>query len=82
MTWALIVIGIMVFVLPQAGGVWWKSLLFGAFFGFVVYGVYDLTNYAVLKDFPGIMVVVDMAWGATICGVCSLILSKLTKWFH
>jgi uncharacterized membrane protein len=36
----------------------------GALFGFVSYATYDLTNYATMKDFPLIVALVDMAWGA------------------
>lgn len=31
--------------------------------GLVAYGTYDLTNWAVLRDWPAILVPVDMAWG-------------------
>jgi len=36
----------------------------GALFGLVSYATYDLTNYATMKDFPLIVALVDMAWGA------------------
>jgi uncharacterized membrane protein len=40
-----------------------SSLLHGALLGFVVYGVYDFTNRAVLDAYPVAMVVVDIMWG-------------------
>ncbi|OGB78247.1 hypothetical protein A2296_01750, partial [candidate division CPR3 bacterium RIFOXYB2_FULL_35_8] len=43
-------------------------LLSGMFFGLVSYATYDLTNYATIKDWPFIIVVVDLAWGAIISG--------------
>jgi uncharacterized membrane protein len=36
----------------------------GAFLGLLAYGTYDLTNMATLKNWPLILTVVDMVWGA------------------
>ena len=35
----------------------------GAALGFVCYGVYDLTNWAVLKGWPSYIVAMDWVWG-------------------
>lgn len=51
-----------------------QVLLNSAFLGLVCYGIYDLTNRAVLENFPLKMVVVDMVWGTllfTLVGLCS-----------
>lgn len=37
-----------------------------AFFGFVTYATYDLTNYATLKGFPFKIVVIDLIWGTVL----------------
>lgn len=42
------------------------ALLFGALFGLVCYATYDLTNLAVAKDWPVLVTIVDLAWGATL----------------
>ncbi len=42
------------------------ALLYGAFFGLATYAAYDLTNLALAKDFPTIVAVVDLAWGAVL----------------
>lgn len=70
-TWALLVGGIYLFVLPLSKGArtLTSALVWGAVYGFVVYGVYELTNLATLKDWPFIVTVVDMTWGACVCGV-------------
>ena len=34
-----------------------------ALLGFTMYGVFDLTNRAILEHYPMPMVVVDMMWG-------------------
>ncbi|MCO6185258.1 DUF2177 family protein [Rhizobium sp. L1K21] len=38
----------------------------GALMGLVAYGTYDLTNMATMSDWPLIVTVVDMIWGAAI----------------
>lgn len=43
-----------------------RAVTTGALFGFVTYAAYDLTNLAVLRGFPVIVAVVDLAWGAAI----------------
>ena len=42
------------------------ALTRGAFFGLVTYATYDLTNLAVAKDWPLLITIVDMAWGAAL----------------
>jgi uncharacterized membrane protein len=44
-------------------GSWSRALVAGAIFGFVAYATWDLTNLAVLADFPSSIVPIDMAWG-------------------
>jgi uncharacterized membrane protein len=39
------------------------AVLFGALFGFFTYATYDLTNWATLRDWPPLIVFVDIAWG-------------------
>ncbi|MAF89994.1 MAG: hypothetical protein CL674_01885 [Bdellovibrionaceae bacterium] len=40
-----------------------KALLSAAIFGLMIFGVFDLTNLALLKSYPIKFVVVDMLWG-------------------
>lgn len=70
LVYAILVVGLVTFVLPKAtsaltGAAW------GVLFGLVTYGTYDLTCQAVIRDWPVTMTAVDMAWGATICGLTS-----------
>lgn len=59
--------------LPAARqGSWKKAALNGAILGLVAYGTYDLTNHATLRDWPLIVVIVDMAWGAFVTSVMAL----------
>lgn len=39
----------------------------GALLGLVIYGVYDLTNYATLTDYPLSYAAADIAWGTFLC---------------
>lgn len=77
--WALLSVGIVFLVLPRIapGAVWWHALLWGALFGLVVYGTYDFTNYAILKDYPFRFLAVDVLWGTVICGITTLAVSRL-----
>lgn len=64
-------IGLFVFVVQPAlaSGDWKSAAMMGAFFGFVAYATYDLTNLAVIKGFPLNVAVVDMAWGASVSAI-------------
>lgn len=72
--YVIFVIGLAVFVIVPAlqKGEWMHAVLFGALFGFVAYATYDLTNQATLKDWPLIVTVVDMIWGAVIGAAVSV----------
>jgi len=69
------IVGIIIFaVIPgiEAGSLQ-KAILWGALFGFFTYATYDMTNLATLRDWPVLVVVVDIIWGtvlsATVAGV-------------
>lgn len=42
------------------------ALLDGAILGFVAYGTYELTSWAVMRDWSPAMVAADMAWGTVL----------------
>lgn len=67
------VFGLMWFaVRPNAQATGVKSaFMAGAVFGFFIYASYDLTNLALLKDWPLKLSLIDMAWGTTLSGVCA-----------
>lgn len=50
----------------------------GALMGFIIYGVFDMTNLAILKNYPLAFVAPDMAWGAFVFGLVTLITAKFT----
>ena len=45
------------------------AALNGAILGFVAYGTYELTSWAVMRDWHPSMVVADMIWGATVTAI-------------
>jgi uncharacterized membrane protein len=65
-------IGIASFVLPGASSLA-AAAGAGALFGFCVYGVYDLTNFSTLAQYPLAIAVVDTAWGTFATAVCATI---------
>lgn len=73
--YAIFIAGLVVFVISPAieKGSWTHALLLGAFFGFVCYATYDLTNLAVAKDWPLLVTIVDLAWGAVLAASVSTI---------
>ena len=46
---------------------------YGALFGLVVYGVYDFTNYSTLRQWPFVLTLADVAWGAVASAACAAI---------
>jgi uncharacterized membrane protein len=80
LAWTLIPLGIVMFV-NQVSKNKKQSIIYGALFGLILYGVYDLTNYATLANFTLKMLVVDILWGIFICSVSSLLLRIVgEKW--
>ena len=69
----LFIAGLVVFVITPAieKNSWLHALLFGALFGVIAYATYDLTNLATLKDWPLLVTVVDLTWGAVLAASVS-----------
>lgn len=78
--YALMVLGFIVFISPSLSK--WtfrQTVLKSALFGIVVYGVYDFTNLATLRDWPAIVAVVDVLWGAVIYSVTAVIVKMASQ---
>ncbi len=45
----------------------------GAALGFFGYGVYELTNWAMLRDWPAALVPIDWTWGILLTGSCAAV---------
>ena len=68
--YVLLAIGVVVFVVPRAVDAW-SAAKYGALLGLVVYGVYDLTNYSTLTQYPLPITVVDICWGTFATAACA-----------
>ena len=70
----LFIAGLILFVISPAveKRMWLDALLMGALFGLITYATYDLTNLATVKNWPVLVTIVDLAWGATLSASVSL----------
>lgn len=73
--YAIYVLGITYFVSVPAldEGSLPRAALGGAFFGLVAYATWNLTNLAVLRDYPSSIVPIDMAWGTLATGTTATV---------
>ncbi|MCA1780937.1 MAG: DUF2177 family protein [Dermatophilaceae bacterium] len=84
--YTIYVLGITYFVTVPAldEGSLGKAAFGGAFFGLVAYATWNLTNLAVLRDYPSSIVPIDMTWGTVATGVTAvvtyLVCSRLPWW--
>jgi uncharacterized membrane protein len=76
-------LGIVFFVLPRVSQQNFviSSLLWGFLFGIVLYGVYDMTNQSLLRNWPLRVTLVDIFWGGTLCALSSYIAALLDRWY-
>lgn len=51
-----------------------KAILNSALFGFVMYGVFDMTNMAVFSKYELDVALLDMLWGAFLGGIVGIVL--------
>ena len=82
LVYLLIPAGIVTFVSPhlnQSSSIM-QAVGWGAVFGLVLYGVYDLTNLAVLDKWTWRVTIVDVLWGVTLCGTSAGWMHASTCW--
>lgn len=64
----------------QAASSGWEACLWGAALGLFIYGIYDMTNLAILKDYPFQFALADMAWGTFLYALVTWIVGwKLSR---
>ena len=63
-----------------ANNSWRDAVILGSLFGFFTYATYDLTNLATIKDWPLIIVVVDILWGVCLCTLVAYLSFMISKW--
>lgn len=69
--YVLLVCGIVIFALPRAENNHLNALYYGAIFGFVCYGIYDFTNYAIIDKWTLKISIIDLLWGTFLCSMAS-----------
>lgn len=76
--------GLVLFVRPLLGvnATAWQAIGWGALYGLVLYGVYDLTNLAVLEKWTLRMTLADIAWGCVLCGTMSAVMRLVDNWLN
>jgi uncharacterized membrane protein len=52
---------------------WMYAAQYGVLFGFFCYMTYDLTNLAVIRDFPMRLAFVDIVWGSAVTALSATI---------
>ncbi len=69
----LYALGVCIFVVVPALSKqsWLYALQYGALFGLFCYMTYDLTNLAVVKNFPTQLAFIDIAWGSFVTALCA-----------
>jgi uncharacterized membrane protein len=58
-----------------------QIFLTGALVGLMAYGAYDLTNQTTIRDWPVIVTIFDMAWGAFVTGAVATIAVWVARLF-
>ncbi|MBY0328828.1 DUF2177 family protein [Patescibacteria group bacterium] len=80
----LFVTAIMVFVVtPALNGEWslWRVVALGGFLGLALYGTYDLTSNAIIKQWPASITAIDIIWGVCITAIVSLAMVLVSRLF-
>ena len=70
----LLIFGLYYFILKDR-----RSPVDAFIFGFVMYGVYEATNYAILKKWPLHVTFIDTLWGGVLFSLTTIITYYLLK---
>jgi uncharacterized membrane protein len=78
----LIPLGIVLFALPRVADeqLLCSALMWGFVYGIILYGVYDMTNYSVLAQWPPKLAFVDILWGGVVNSLATLAAAYADKW--
>jgi uncharacterized membrane protein len=86
--WAAIVVylaiplGVVLFALPRVSreNLLTSSLFWGFMYGVILYAVYDMTNYSLLKGWPLKVSLVDICWGGVLNASATYAAALLDRW--
>ena len=78
--YVLMVIGLYYFCVYLRSASLWDALRRGAMLGLLMYGVFDLTNYAIIEGWSLPLSVFEILWGMVICGLTAIFMRIVTVW--
>ncbi len=71
-TYILLIFGLNYFIIQKH-----RSVKDAAILGFIIYGVFELTNLALFKNWSLLTVIIDTAWGTTLFALTTSIVYKI-----
>jgi len=57
-----------------------RSLVYAFLLGFIIYGVYETTSYALIKKWSLRLAIIDTVWGGVLFVLATLLSKFLIKW--
>ena len=80
--YAIYIVGLMIFSITPAihRSSLSQAIILGGLYGFFTYATYELTNYALIRDWPAALVPVDIAWGVVLCCIVSACGFTVSRW--
>lgn len=72
---------VFVVIEPNVGSSLTKVFMVGLVVGLMAYATYDLTNQATIKNWPFVVTAIDLAWGALVTGVVSVVTVTVARFF-
>lgn len=82
LAWALIVLGLIVITqsMPREKKNVRQGFLYGSLYGFFLYGMYNLTNLAIIDGWTTYISLFDCMWGIALCGGAGALVAWLRDW--
>ena len=77
-------LGVVLFALPRvsAANPIGSALFWGAVYGVILYTVYDMTNYSLVRGWPLGLSLVDIVWGGVLNALATLAAARLDRWLE
>lgn len=81
LVYMLIPAGVVLFVGPRidVGNSLLVAAAWGAIFGLIVYGIYDLTNLAILDQWSLRVTIADILWGIFLCAISAVCMALVRR---
>ena len=77
----LLALGVVMFVLPRVSesNTLTDSIIWGCMLGLVIYGVYDITTYAMFEKYDFSLMLQDIIWGCMATALVTYIVYKINQ---